>query len=146
MLVKWQNPARSLFNFNRDFDSVFDEFLNNRFLEPREIEMSPRINVEENDNEWIISAEMPGVSKDNVKVNFQDNVLTISGEKKLEQEDKEKNYHRIERSYGRFSRSLTVNSPVVSDKIGAEYNDGVLTITLPKAEEAKPKLIDVKVK
>ena len=88
MLVKWQNPARGLFNLNRDFDSVFDEFLNNRFLEPREIEMSPRINVEENDNEWIISAEMPGVAKENVKVNFQDNILTISGEKKLEKEDK----------------------------------------------------------
>ncbi|MCB0283048.1 MAG: Hsp20/alpha crystallin family protein, partial [Calditrichaeota bacterium] len=117
-----------------------------RFLEPREIEMSPRINVEENDNEWIISAEMPGVAKENVKVNFQDNVLTISGEKKLEKEDKEKNYHRIERSYGKFNRSLTVNSPVVSDKIDAEYKDGVLIITLPKAEEAKPKLIDVKVK
>lgn len=146
MLVKWQNPARSLFNFNRDYDSVFDEFLNNRFLEPREIEMSPRINVEENDNEWVISAELPGVPKDNVKVNFQDNVLTISGEKKFEKEDKDKNYHRIERSYGKFSRSLTVNSPVLSDKIGAEYKDGVLTVTLPKAEEAKPKLIDVKVK
>ena len=146
MLVKWQNPARSLFGFNRDLDNVFDEFLNNRFLEPREIEMSPRINVEETDNDWIISAELPGVEKENVKVNFQDNVLTISGEKKFEKEEKEKNFHRIERSYGKFSRSLNINSPVLADKIEAGYKDGVLTVTLPKAEEAKPKLIDVKVK
>ena len=108
--------------------------------------MSPRINVEETDNDWIISAELPGVEKENVKVNFQDNVLTISGEKKFEKEEKEKNFHRIERSYGKFSRSLNINSPVLADKIEAGYKDGVLTVTLPKAEEAKPKLIDVKVK
>jgi HSP20 family protein len=79
-------------------------------------------------------------------VNFQDNVLTISGEKKFEKEDKDKNYHRVERSYGKFSRSLNINSAIVADKIDASYKDGVLNITLPKAEEAKPKLIDVKVK
>jgi len=144
MLVKWQNPARSLFNFN-DVDSVFDEFFN-RNLYPTETQISPRLNVEENDNAWIISAELPGVAKDDVKVNFQDNVLTISGEKKFEKEDKNKNYHRVERSYGKFSRSLNINSAIVTDKIDASYKDGVLHITLPKAEEAKPKLIDVKVK
>ena len=144
MLVKWQNP-RSLFNLN-DVDHVFDNFFNNRGHELKDQEISPRINVEENDNEWLISAELPGVAKEDVKVNFQDTILSISGEKKVEKEDKSKNYHRFERSFGKFSRSLKINTPVVSDKIDAEYKDGILTISLPKAEEAKPKLIDVKVK
>lgn len=145
MLVKWQNPARSLFSLN-DVDNVFDDFFNRRVSYPTETEISPRINVEENDNEWLISAELPGVAKEDVKVNFQDNVLTISGEKKFEKEDKNKNYHRVERSYGKFSRALNINSTVMADKIDANYKDGILTIALPKAEEAKPKLIDVKVK
>jgi HSP20 family protein len=145
MLVKWQNPARNLFNFN-DVDSVFDDFFNRGLINSTDTQISPRINVEENDNAWVISAELPGVDKNDVKVNYQDNVLTISGEKKFEKEDKNKNYHRVERSYGKFSRSLTINSAVVADKIDASYKDGVLNILLPKAEEAKPKLIDVKVK
>ena len=145
MLVKWQNPARSLFSLN-DVDNIFDDFFNRRVLQPTETEISPRLNVEENDNEWLISAELPGVAKEDVKVNFQDNVLTISGEKKFEKEDKDKNYHRVERSYGKFSRALNINSTVLADKIDANYKDGILTISLPKAEEAKPKLIDVKVK
>jgi len=145
MLVKWQNPARNLFNFN-NVDSVFDDFFNRNLFSQAETQISPRINVEENDNAWIISAELPGVDKKDVKVNFQDNVLTVSGEKKFEKEDKDKNYHRVERSYGKFSRSLNINSAILTDKIDASYTDGVLNITLPKAEEAKPKLIDVKVK
>ncbi len=144
MLVKWQNP-RSLFNVN-DVDHCFDDFFNNRGLGLKDQEISPRINVEENDNEWIISAELPGVPKEDVKVNFQDNVLSISGEKKVEKEEKGKNYHRFERSSGKFSRSLKINTPILSDQIDAKYSDGILTISLPKAEEAKPKLIDVKVK
>lgn len=145
MLVKWQNPARSLFNFN-DVDSVFNDFFNRDLFQPTETQISPRINVEENDNAWTITAELPGVDKSDVKVNYQDNVLTISGEKKFEKEDKDKNYHRVERSYGKFSRSMNINSAILADKIDASYKDGILTISLPKAEEAKPKLIDVKVK
>jgi len=145
MLVKWQNPARSLFSLN-NVDSIFDDFLNKNVSQPADTQISPRINVEENDNDWLISAELPGVEKEDVKVNFQDNVLTITGEKKFENEDKSKNYHKVERSYGKFSRSLNINSAILTDKIDASYKDGILNITLPKAEEAKPKLIDVKVK
>jgi len=145
MLVKW-NPTRNMFAMNKDFDKFFDEFLGGNFPEVRDMEMSPRVNLEENDNEWILSAELPGVKKDDVKVNFQDNMLTISGEKKFDKEDKKKNFHRIERSYGRFSRSVQIPSSIVLDKIDASYADGVIHITLPKAEDAKPKQIDVKVK
>ncbi len=144
MLVKWQNP-RNLFNLN-DVDHFVNGFFNDRGVELKDQEISPRINVEENDNEWIISAELPGVEKEDVKVNFQDKVLSISGEKKIETEEEGKNYHRYERSFGKFNRSLKINTPVISDNIDAEYKDGILTISLPKAEEAKPKLIDVKIK
>lgn len=145
MLVKW-NPARSLLNLNDDIDRMFEEFMNTRLLEPTQVEISPRVNVEENDNEWIVSAELPGVTKDDVEVNFRDNMLTITGEKKFEKEDKKKNFHRVERSYGRFSRSFAINSSIQVDKIDAKFKDGVLTVVLPKAEEEKPKLIDIKVK
>ncbi len=146
MLVKWQNPVRNLFNVNNDLNTFFEDFFDNRLAEREEIQISPRLNVEENENEWIVSAELPGVTKEDVKVNFQDGILSLSGEKKFEKEDKDKNYHRVERSYGKFTRSLRITNSIVVDKIDAQFKDGVLSITLPKAEEAKPKLIDVKVK
>ncbi|HED11415.1 MAG TPA: Hsp20/alpha crystallin family protein [Caldithrix abyssi] len=145
MLVKW-NPRRSLLNINDDLDRMFEEFMSTRMLEPTTMEISPRVNVEENDNEWILTAELPGVTKDDIELNFRDNILTLSGEKKIEKEDKKKNYHHIERSYGRFSRSFAINSSIVTDKIEAKFKDGILTVVLPKAEEEKPKLIDIKVK
>lgn len=145
MLVKW-NPARNLFAFDKDIDQFFDDFFTGNIPEARETTMSPRINLEENDNEWILTAELPGVKKDDVTVNFQDNLLTISGEKKFEKEDKKKHFHRIERSYGQFSRSVQIPSSIVLDKIDAKYEDGILNIILPKAEDAKPKQIAVKVK
>lgn len=146
MLVKWQNPVRNLFSVNNDLNNFFEDFFDNRLSEREELQISPRVNVEENENEWTISAELPGVTKDDIKVNFQDGILTLSGEKKFEKEDKDKNYHRIERSYGKFSRSLRITNSIVVDKIDAQFKDGILNIILPKAEEAKPKLIDVKVK
>ncbi len=145
MLVKW-NPRRSLLNINDDLDRMFEEFMSTRMLEPTTMEISPRVNVEENDNEWILTAELPGVTKDDIELNFRDNILTLSGEKKIEKEDKKKNYHHVERSYGRFSRSFAINSSIVTDKIDAKFKDGILTVVLPKAEEEKPKLIDIKVK
>ncbi len=145
MLVKW-NPRRSLLNINEDLDRMFEEFMSTRMLEPSNMEISPRVNVEENDNEWILTAELPGVTKDDIELNFRDNILTLSGEKKIEKEDKKKNYHHVERSYGRFSRSFAINSSIVTDKIDAKFKDGILTVVLPKAEEEKPKLIDIKVK
>ncbi len=145
MLVKW-NPTRNFFAFDKDIDQFFDDFFTGNVPEAREATMSPRINLEENDNEWILTAELPGVKKDDVTVNFQDNLLTLTGEKKFEKEDKKKHFHRIERSYGQFSRSVQIPSSIVLDKIDARYEDGILNIILPKAEDAKPKQIAVKVK
>ncbi|MBM2839971.1 MAG: Heat shock protein, Hsp20 family [Bacteroidetes bacterium] len=107
---------------------------------------TPAVDVAENENEVQVKVELPGVSKDDVKITMQENILTIRGEKKQEKETKNSEYHRVERSYGSFQRSFTLPTNVKHDKIEASYNDGVLTVTLPKAEEAKPKQIEVKVK
>jgi HSP20 family protein len=88
---------------------------------------------------------MPGMSKDDVKVSVQDNVLTLKGEKKQEKEEKDKNYHRVERSYGSFCRSFQLPTSVKADKVKANYKDGVLSITLPKTEEVKPKEIPISI-
>jgi len=88
---------------------------------------------------------LPGLKKKDIHVSYQDGMLTLEGERKRESKIKEENYHRIERSYGKFSRSFQLPSGVQADKIDAKFRDGILTITVPKAEEAKPKEIEVKV-
>ena len=108
----------------------------------------PAVDVEETENEFVFKAEMPGIKKEDVKISLLDNVLTLSGEKRTEEKktDKEKKYHRVERSYGSFQRSFALSSPLKADKISASYKDGILEIVVPKSEEAKPKEIDIQVK
>jgi len=107
---------------------------------------TPVVDIAEHDDDYIVKVELPGVNKDEVKITLESNILTIRGEKKQEKETKKENLHRVERSYGSFQRSFTLPTTVKSDKIDASYKDGILTIALPKAEEAKPKQIEVKVK
>lgn len=104
----------------------------------------PSADILEGKDKYTVTMELPGVTKDNVKITLQENMLTVQGEKKQETESKDDNYHRVERSYGSFSRSFRMPSLVKTDKIDANYKDGVLTIVLPKAEEAKAKEIDIK--
>ena len=137
------NPARSFLNMNRMFE---DFFPNDEYLQERLHPVVPVINVEENEDSFNISAEIPGMKKNDIKISFQDNMLTISGEKQEEKKRKGRNYHRIERNFGKFSRSINIPADVRADKISAEYEDGVLYISIPKSEEARPKLIEVKVK
>jgi HSP20 family protein len=101
--------------------------------------------VSETKDNLVINTEIPGMSKDDVNVSVKDNVLTLSGEKKQEKEEKDADYHRIERSYGSFSRSFTLPTSVQPDKVKAAYKDGILRITLPKSEEVKPKQIPITV-
>ncbi len=105
---------------------------------------TPAVDIDENDNEFSIKAELPGVKKADVKVNIVNDVLTIKGEKKTEVKDKKQ--HRVERSYGSFVRSFTLPHAVDSSKVGAEYAQGVLNLVIPKSEAQKPKQIDIKVK
>jgi HSP20 family protein len=152
-LIRW-NPARDLatfpsdiFNMQREMNKMFDSFFHG-VDEPSLLNGNwmPAVDVAEEDNEYVVKIELPGVNKDDVKITLESNILTIRGEKKAEKETKERNYHRMERSYGSFQRSFTLPTTVKNDKIDAEYRDGILSITLPKAEEAKPKHIEVKVK
>lgn len=96
---------------------------------------SPAIDVYEDEKAYQLKVELPGVNTDEVKIDVDNGVLTLSGERKLEKEDKRDGYHRIERSYGSFSRSFTLPDHVVADDISANYKDGVLTLTLPKTEK-----------
>jgi HSP20 family protein len=145
-LVRW-NPNQGLMDRVTDVDRWFNNFFNtDRSYFGESLTMSPLVNVEETDDNYVISAEIPGVKKSDLNISFENNVITISAEKKSEKEKKDDRYHYRERSYGRFYRSIPVPSSVKIDEIEAEYKDGVLNITVPKTEEAKPKSIDVKVK
>jgi HSP20 family protein len=107
---------------------------------------SPSCDIYETENEIVVKAEIPGVKKEDVKLSIQDNVLTLSGERKFEEETKKENYVRVERGYGSFSRSFTLPPSVDAKKISAEFKDGLLEVKLPKLEEAKPKEVEIKVK
>ncbi len=140
------NPGRSIFSLKSDMDRLFEDFFGSGTETERLADIIPATDVFENENEFIVKAEVPGMKKDDIKITFENNYLTISGEKKSGKEVKEENYHQLERSYGKFMRRIGIPSGVMLDKINAEYEDGVLSIHIPKAEEAKPKQIDIKVK
>jgi HSP20 family protein len=108
-------------------------------------EWAPLVDIVEDDKQYLIKAELPEVTKDDVKVTVQDGVLTITGERTLEKEEKGMKYHRVERAYGRFGRSFTVPEDADGNGVVAEYKDGVLKVQLPKSEKAKPKAIEVKI-
>jgi HSP20 family protein len=145
-LVRW-NPENNIFTLKSGMDRLFDNlFMDRSNIFTRYPELAPAANVKENDDEFVISAEVPGMKKDDIKITFENNHLTISGEKKSNEEIKEENFHQLECRYGKFSRTIVVPAGVKSDKIEADYEQGILTIHLPKDEDAKPKQIEVKIK
>ena len=108
-------------------------------------EWMPPVDIEENEKEYLIKAELPGMKKEDVKLNVEGGTLSISGERKAEKEEKGKKYHRVERSYGAFLRTFTLPQGALVEKIYAEFKDGVLMVHLPKNDKAKPRAIEVKV-
>jgi HSP20 family protein len=108
-------------------------------------EWSPLVDIVEDDREYLIKAELPEVRKEDVKVTVENGVLSVSGERKYEKEEKNRKYHRIERAYGSFVRSFTVPDDADASKVSAEFKDGVLKVRLAKNETARPKAIEVKV-
>lgn len=105
----------------------------------------PAVDIQETDNDFIVKADLPEVKKEDVKVHLQEGVLAIEGERRLEKEEKGKRFHKVEREYGKFVRRFAMPIDIESDKIRAEFKEGVLTVVLPKAASAKPKTIDVKI-
>ena len=104
---------------------------------------SPAIDIFETDGEIVVKAELPGMDRKDIAVHLENNVLTLRGERRFEKETKEENYHRIERSYGGFSRAFSIPMSVDEQSIRADYTDGILNIRLPKKEQAKPKQIKI---
>jgi HSP20 family protein len=103
------------------------------------------VGISDDDKEWLVKADLPEVKKEDVKVTVESGVLILTGERKFEKEEKDKKYHRIERSYGNFFRSFTLPEGADGAKVSAEFKDGVLKVHLPKSERAKAKAIEVKV-
>jgi HSP20 family protein len=149
-LIRWEpfgrqlSPWESFEALRRRMDRLFDDFT--RRDEEVGSSWLPSVDLSENSDSFLIKADVPGMDKKDIKITMQDNVLNISGEKKQEKEEKDRNYHLIERSYGQFSRSFTLPTKVDSDKIKAEFKNGVLEIVIPKAPEAKAREIEIQVK
>lgn len=108
-------------------------------------EWSPKVDIVETDKEFTIKAELPEVNKEDVKVNVENGVLTLSGERKQEKEEKDKKFHRIERFYGSFLRSFTLPSNVDADKVKATFKNGMLNLSLPKSAKSKSKATEIKI-
>jgi HSP20 family protein len=108
-------------------------------------EWAPSVDIIEDENEWLLKADLPEVKKENVKVTVENGVLTITGERRFEKEEKNRKYRRIERSYGNFLRSFTLPEGADGTKVVADFKDGVLKVHLPKTEKAKAKSVEVKV-
>ncbi len=147
-LIRW-TPGREIVGIQEEMNRMFD----NVFGMPRKVEKSdrelywtPRVNVEETDDQFEVTAELPGLNKGDVKIEVKDHVLTFTGEKKTENEKKDRNVHLYERAYGKFCRTFTLPDNVDVDNIAAEFKDGILRIDMPKTEEAKPRQIEVQVK
>ncbi len=142
-----RREAGEVFPFGRMWDDWFNfgSRLSNLW-QGAEVDrlLKPALNVAEGEHAFTITAELPGVAKEDVSITIENGVLTLAGEKKREEEHKDKSWHRIERVYGSFQRSMTLPKGVDGDKAEATFKDGVLTIELPKTEQAKPKTLRVK--
>jgi HSP20 family protein len=145
-IVKWE-PFRDLLTTRREFDRLLREAFSPLFGETELSTRSwaPPVDIYETDNDIVLKAELPGMDAKDVEVRVEDNTLYLKGERKQEKEVKEQNYHRVERSYGSFARSFSLPNSIDASKVKAEYKDGLLTLTMPKREEAKPKTIKIDV-
>ncbi|MFA6971717.1 MAG: Hsp20/alpha crystallin family protein [Gallionella sp.] len=146
-LVKW-NPFRELEDVSNRLNSIFGRM-------PARVESgtdmltladwTPSVDISETDTAYLIKAEIPEVNKEDVKVTLQDGMLTIAGERRQEKEEKNKKFHRIERSYGSFVRSFRVPDDTDADTVAAQFKDGMLNVTLPKSKKTQSKSINVSI-
>lgn len=147
-LTRW-NPMKEIEDLDKRLSALMGRGLPSPAGDKKEAitvaEWSPLVDITEDEKEYVIKAELPEVKKEDIKLNVQDDVLTITGERKYEKEEKGKKYHRVERSYGSFLRSFTLPENADGTKVSAEYKDGLLMVRLPKSEKSKPKSIEVKV-
>lgn len=145
-IVRWE-PFRDLMTTQKEFERLFREAFSPMQGETEVSTRSwaPPVDIYETEDAIILKAELPGIDPKDVEVRVEDNTLYLKGERKFEKEVKEQNYHRVERSYGSFARSFSLPNSINADQVKAEFKDGLLTLTMPKREEAKPKTIKIDV-
>jgi HSP20 family protein len=145
-LVRW-DPARELDLLQGDMNRLFDTFFQGRgaggVSNGGSRRWIPPMDLAETDEEFVLRADLPGLDKDDLEIEVKDRVLTISGEREAEHEDRSKGFHRVERSFGRFSRSLTLPEGVDAGAVTAEFDKGVLEVRIPKPEERKPRRVEI---
>ncbi len=144
-ITKWE-PFKELEKIRREMDELMGGFFGYYPEERENVMWYPALDIEEKKADLMITVELPGMKKEDIKVTMHGDVLTISGERKFEKEEKDTHFHRIERSYGKFQRSIKLPVEVNIDKIEAKYKDGILHIKLPKSEKAKTKEISIDLK
>ena len=144
-IAKWR--PWGVTSLQDEMNRLFDEFLpgRGRGLDLFDGKWAPPLDVAETDEEIVVKAEVPGLAPEDLKVSIQGDTLTISGEKKSEQEEQGKNFHRVERSYGTFTRSVRLPTEVDGEKVKATYKNGVVELHLPKKEEVKKKEIKIEI-
>ncbi len=135
--LKEMTPFKEFDRMRREMDRLWDSFLERKPSSTKEDEFLPAIDLSETENDLVVKCEVPGMEPKDIDISLSDGMLTIKGEKKLENEEKKANYHLVERSYGAFTRSIQLPKGVHADGINASYKNGILTVTLPKSEEAK---------
>jgi HSP20 family protein len=146
-LIRW-DPFREISALQERMNRLFSEVARRSPVAEEEMVQGawiPPVDIFETGDSIVIKAELPGISKEDITLEVKENTLTIKGEKKFEKDVKEESYHRVERSYGAFQRAFSLPGTVQQDKVKAKFRDGILEVTLPKAEEAKPKQIKVDV-
>jgi HSP20 family protein len=149
-IVRWE-PFRELVGFQDRMNRLFEDSFRGVARGPAEDDWAlggswaPAVDIYEHEGNLVLKAELPGIESKDVDIRLENNVLTLRGERQFDSVVKRESYHRVERAYGTFSRSFTLPSVVDQEKIKAEYKDGVLRVTLPKKEEAKPKQIAISV-
>lgn len=146
---KWfpSSIEQTLEQMRREMDRLFNlgSPLATRTMPSSRVLWSPPVDITETTDELILTAELPGIDQKDVSITLENNVLSVRGERRFDEEKKDTNYHLVERSYGVFQRSFTLPANVYSDKVSATMKHGLLQIHLPKKEESKPRTIDVKV-
>lgn len=146
-VTKYPGSTSTVNELRREMDRIFNDLIPFSWKfddsEPTLGYWTPRADMVETDNEYLLSVDLPGLSKKDIKINYHDNVLTIEGERKEEKKEEHKGYLRNERYYGSFERSFMIPAAITEDKIKATFKDGVLQVTIPKAEKSKRKSVTI---
>lgn len=145
-VIRWNDPFRDLASLQHRLNRAFDTTLARPERNEEELitgAWAPPVDILETKEKTILKAELPGFDENQIHLHFEDGILSLEGERKFEKENADENYHRVERSYGRFVRSFTIPSNVDNEKISAAFLNGILTVELPKREETKPKQIKI---